>query len=87
MPKTIPPSIAPRLDKDARREKMALEPQPIPVRAPIVRLNDFDEILLPFVEEQAIAEASRCIFCPGAPCREACPLSNDIPGAMWLISQ
>lgn len=81
------PSIAPRLEKEARREKMALPPQPLLERPPEVRLNDFEEIMLPFTAEQAIAEASRCLFCPGAPCANACLLGNDIPGAMWLISQ
>ncbi len=80
-------SIAPRLDKDARRERMALAPQPVLNRDPEARLNDFDEILVPFTPEQAMAEASRCLLCPGAPCANACLLGNDIPGAMWLISQ
>ncbi len=81
------PSIAPRLEKEARREKMALPPQPLLERPPEVRLNDFEEIIVPFSAEQAIAEASRCLFCPGASCANACLLGNDIPGAMWLISQ
>ena len=33
-------------------------------------------------------EASRCIECPDpAACVRACPVNNDIPSAMWLISQ
>src|SRR3989304_3546137 len=29
--------------------------------------------------------AERCIQCPEAPCVAACPVHNEIPGAMWLI--
>ena len=32
-------------------------------------------------------EAQRCIQCPSAPCQEACPVSNDIPGAFALIEE
>lgn len=80
-------SLAPRLDKDARREKMLLPPQPVQSRSVAHRLTDFAEVLLPFTEAEAMAEAARCISCPGAPCVNACLLNNDIPGAMWLISQ
>jgi glutamate synthase (NADPH/NADH) small chain len=87
MAKTQRESIAPRLDKDARREKMTLAPQPVKSREAGIRLADFDETLLPFTAEEAMAEASRCLFCPGAPCANTCLLGNDIPGAMWLLSQ
>ncbi len=80
-------SIAPRLEKDARREKMSIPPQPATTREPAMCLSDFDETLIPFSAEQAVTEASRCLYCPGAPCMKACVLGNDIPGAMWLISQ
>ena len=32
-------------------------------------------------------EAERCIQCPAAPCIKACPVGNDIPGALWLLEQ
>ena len=52
------------------------------------RLCDFDDVMVPLDEEQAMLEASRCVQCPDpAPCMLACPAHNDIPSAMWLIEQ
>ncbi len=70
-----------------RKAKMKLPHQPVPIRPAAERIRDFEEVVLSYTAEQAIAEANRCILCPEAKCREACPLHNDIPGAMWLISQ
>ncbi|GMV33468.1 MAG: hypothetical protein AMXMBFR60_12970 [Chloroflexota bacterium] len=44
--------------------------------------------MIEFDPERAMVEAARCIHCPDpAPCMVACPTSNDIPSAMWLIEQ
>jgi glutamate synthase (NADPH/NADH) small chain len=52
------------------------------------RLRDFDETFIPLTAEEAIRAAERCIHCPEpAACREACPVHNDIPAAMWLIEK
>lgn len=52
------------------------------------RTCDFDDVVIEFDPERAMVEASRCIHCPDpAPCMVACPTSNDIPSAMWLIEQ
>jgi len=52
------------------------------------RIKDFDEACLGFSPQTARMEASRCIQCPSPqPCMLACPLHNDIPGAMWEISE
>lgn len=52
------------------------------------RIRDFDEACLGFSPETARLEASRCIQCPSPqPCVTACPLHNDIPAAMWEISE
>ncbi|NOY98751.1 MAG: NAD(P)-dependent oxidoreductase [Chloroflexi bacterium] len=52
------------------------------------RVCDFNDVVIPFDEERARVEASRCIHCPDpAPCMLACPTHNDIPSAMWLIEQ
>ncbi|MFQ5610767.1 MAG: FAD-dependent oxidoreductase [Anaerolineae bacterium] len=52
------------------------------------RVCDFDEVVLGFDEETAIAEASRCIQCPEPQaCVLNCPAGNDIPEALWLTSQ
>jgi len=53
-----------------------------------LRTCDFEDVVIEFTPERAMAEASRCIHCPDpAPCMTACPAHNDIPSAMWLIEQ
>jgi glutamate synthase (NADPH/NADH) small chain len=67
----------------AQRPSMAVVNRP-----PAVRVCDFEEVQLPLTPEQAMYEASRCLACPEpAACVRACPAHNDIPSAMWLISQ
>ena len=52
------------------------------------RIRDFEEVIIHFDEERAIYEASRCLQCPGlSACMKACPVNNNIPEAMRLISQ
>lgn len=70
-----------------RKKKAKLPPQPVPVRPAEERVQDFNEIKLAYDEEAAVAEASRCLFCPKQACVVACPIDNDIPSAMRLISE
>lgn len=73
------------IDRKARAKLPTLDVETRPVKE---RLNDFDDVCIPFTPEQAMAEASRCVHCPDpAPCMLACPAHNDIPSAMWLIEQ
>ncbi|MCB8967084.1 MAG: NAD(P)-dependent oxidoreductase [Ardenticatenaceae bacterium] len=52
------------------------------------RVLDFDEAVLGYDAESAIAEASRCVQCPEPQCCVLnCPANNNIPEAIWLISQ
>lgn len=52
------------------------------------RIQDFEEACLGFTPETARQEASRCVQCPEPQaCILACPLHNDIPSAIWEISQ
>jgi glutamate synthase (NADPH/NADH) small chain len=46
---------------------------------------DLAERLPAFTEQQAYAEATRCLYCFDAPCMVACPTSIDIPGFIKLI--
>lgn len=78
----LPRPHAKEIDRKAR---MALPHQPIPKQDPSERVHNFDEVYLPYDLESAIAEAKRCIQCPGAPCTKACPLHNDIPLALWQL--
>lgn len=54
----------------------------VPVREqePEVRAKNFEEVCYGYNEEEAMAEASRCIGCKNAPCMKGCPVSINIPG-------
>lgn len=41
---------------------------------------NFKEVIPPYANQEAAAEASRCLFCYDAPCIRACPTHIDIPG-------
>ena len=55
------------------------------MRDPAERIRDFKEVNLGLTEEQAVAEASRCMYC-GA-CVKGCPVGIDIPGFMKAVSE
>ncbi|MDN5310363.1 MAG: glutamate synthase small chain [Methanolobus sp.] len=44
------------------------------------RARNFEEVALGYIEEQAIAEASRCLECKNPKCVQGCPVEIDIPG-------
>ncbi|HLF26566.1 MAG TPA: NAD(P)-dependent oxidoreductase [Anaerolineae bacterium] len=70
-----------------RKERLQIPHTPYAVRLPEERVKDFDDIVIGYTAEEAMLEAGRCLICPTpAACAEACPLHNDIPGAMWLIA-
>jgi glutamate synthase (NADPH/NADH) small chain len=51
------------------------------------RIRNFDEVALGFTEEQALAEANRCLHCKRAFCVEGCPVSVNIPEFIALIKE
>ncbi|MEO8457333.1 MAG: NADPH-dependent glutamate synthase [Chloroflexota bacterium] len=58
---------------------------PVPKQKAEERIHNWNESYLGYSMDAAVIEAERCIHCPSAPCQEACPTGNDIPGAlMWL---
>lgn len=64
------------------------KPTPYWKRGIADRICDFEEVVLGFDDELAIAEAERCLQCPEPQaCLLSCPAGNDIPEALWLISQ
>ena len=66
-------------------QRLQVSVQPVPKQDPEVRKRNFDETYIGFDVNAAKIEASRCIQCPSAPCQEACPVHNDIPGAFALL--
>jgi glutamate synthase (NADPH) small chain len=51
----------------------------IPKQDPQSRVLNFKEVVLGYTEEQAQAEASRCLNCPSPQCVKGCPVGVDIP--------
>ncbi|MBC5713320.1 NADPH-dependent glutamate synthase [Roseburia sp. BX1005] len=53
----------------------------VPVREqePAVRATNFEEVCLGYNEEEAVAEAGRCLNCKNAQCMKGCPVSINIP--------
>jgi len=81
------PSGKPERPQVDRKARLLLEPKLPEKQPPSVRTGNWDEVYHLFDPETAKAEAMRCIQCPAAPCQVACPVSNDIPGALWLLEQ
>ncbi|MCI0476647.1 MAG: FAD-dependent oxidoreductase, partial [Anaerolineales bacterium] len=71
-----------------RRDRINIPAAPPPEQSPTESIKNFRMVFLGYDEKQAIAEATRCIHCPSPePCIVACPLHNDIPGALLEIEQ
>jgi glutamate synthase (NADPH/NADH) small chain len=51
------------------------------------RIHNFDEVALGFTEEQALAEAKRCLQCRNPRCVVGCPVSVQIPQFIKLIKE
>ena len=60
---------------------------PMPKQEPKVRIHNFNEVALGYTEEQAVAEAERCIQCPEPQCIRGCPVELDIPAFVKLIKE
>ncbi|MEX0785751.1 MAG: NAD(P)-dependent oxidoreductase [Dehalococcoidia bacterium] len=70
-----------------RKARLQIPRQQLQKQDPKVRIHNWDEVYLPPNVEVAKLEATRCIQCPAAPCISACPVENDIPGALWKLEQ
>jgi glutamate synthase (NADPH/NADH) small chain len=70
-----------------RKERVNRRPVEYYKRAVEDRTADFEEAVLGFDDEMAMAEAARCLQCPEPqPCVLSCPAGNDLPTALWHIS-
>ncbi len=70
-----------------RPQKQKIPRQPMPHQDPKKRVRNFAEVALGYTEEQALAEASRCIQCKVPTCIPGCPVEIDIKGFIQLISE
>ncbi|MBQ6654867.1 MAG: NADPH-dependent glutamate synthase [Erysipelotrichaceae bacterium] len=61
----------------------------VPVREqdPRARATNFDEVCLGYDEEEAVAEASRCLNCRNPLCQQGCPVSINIPAFIRQIRE
>ncbi|MFC1487193.1 NADPH-dependent glutamate synthase [Thermoproteota archaeon] len=51
------------------------------------RIHNFYEVALGYTEEQAMAEAERCLQCPNPLCVKGCPVDIDIPAFIKEIKE
>ena len=51
------------------------------------RIYSFDEVIVPFNEDDILEQAKRCLNCPVPQCVKGCPLSLPIPNMIKLISE
>ena len=65
----------------------ALKKVPVREQEPKVRATNFDEVCLGYNEEEAKAEASRCLNCKNANCIKGCPVSIDIPAFIHEVKE
>ncbi|MDD5005818.1 MAG: NADPH-dependent glutamate synthase [Candidatus Omnitrophica bacterium] len=59
--------------------------QEVKQQPPQERIKNFFEVSLGFTEEQALAEAKRCLQCKNPACVKGCPVEIDIPAFIKLI--
>ena len=69
------------------KPKVQKESVPMPKQKPEVRRRNFNEVALGYTEEQAVAEANRCLQCPKPQCVQGCPVEIDIPAFIKLLRE
>ncbi|NMC19565.1 MAG: NADPH-dependent glutamate synthase [Thermogutta sp.] len=63
--------------------------QRVPMREqdPAVRVRNFQEVPLGYTEEEARAEAARCLQCKRPSCVQGCPVNVEIPAFLRLVAE
>jgi len=69
------------------KSKICKESVPMPKQKLEERIHNFNEVALGYTEEQAVAEAKRCLQCPQPKCIEGCPVDIDIQAFIKLIAE
>jgi len=75
------------MGKPEARPKLQKEAVQIPKQAPEIRRRNFNEVALGYTEDQALAEAGRCLQCPKPQCVQGCPVEIDIPAFIKLMKE
>jgi len=60
---------------------------PMPEQDPVVRSRNFKEVALGYSEEQAKAEAARCLQCKNPLCVQGCPVNVHIPEFIAKVAE
>jgi glutamate synthase (NADPH/NADH) small chain len=68
------------VDKEKRKHAIEMDKQNV-----VERIHNFYEVALGYNEEQALAEAERCLQCPKPRCVQGCPVEVPIPEFIKLI--
>ena len=66
-------------EKVRNKDRMVIPQQDMPSQDPVARGHNMFEVTYGYFEEQALAEAERCLQCRNAPCVKGCPVQIDIP--------
>src|SRR5512136_2721088 len=59
---------------------------PMPEQLPAERIHNYNEVPFGYTEEQAIAEAKRCVECAKPSCMQGCPVNINIPPFLKLVA-
>jgi glutamate synthase (NADPH/NADH) small chain len=70
------------VDKEKRKHAIEMDKQNV-----LERIHNFYEVALGYNEEQALAEAERCLQCPNPRCVSGCPVEVPIPDFIKLIKE
>jgi len=70
------------VDKEQRKHETPMAKQDV-----LDRIHNFYEVALGYTEEQALAEAERCLQCPNPRCVQGCPVDVPIPQFIKLIKE
>jgi len=66
---------------------MKKEPIKVKELAAAKRVNSFDEVVSGYIEEEALAEAARCLQCKNPVCISGCPVGIDIKKFIYHITK
>ncbi|MBQ3054143.1 MAG: NADPH-dependent glutamate synthase [Clostridia bacterium] len=66
---------------------LSLKKNEMPVQKADVRNKNFNEVALGYTEEQAVAEAERCLSCKNKPCITGCPVAINIPAFIEKVRE